>query len=71
VEADLGVPAESIIERARGADIQLIALATHGRSGVSRLLMGSVAEQVIRHTPVPVLVVRPELKPENKETQTD
>lgn len=59
VEAELGNPAESIIERARGEDIALVAMTTHGRSGISRLLFGSVAEQVVRHVDVPVLLLRP------------
>lgn len=58
-EADLGNPAEAIIERARGTDIALVAMTTHGRSGISRLLFGSVAEQVVRHVDVPVLLLRP------------
>ena len=37
----------------------MIALTTHGRSGVSRLLLGSVAEAVVRESGCPVLVVRP------------
>jgi nucleotide-binding universal stress UspA family protein len=58
-EADLGNPAEAIIERARSEDIALVAMTTHGRSGISRLLFGSVAEQVVRHVEVPVLLLRP------------
>lgn len=59
VEAELGNPAETIIERARGQDIALVAMTTHGRSGISRLLFGSVAEQIVRHVDVPVLLLRP------------
>lgn len=59
VEADLGNAAEAIIERARSEDIALVAMTTHGRSGISRLLFGSVAEQVVRHVDVPVLLLRP------------
>ncbi len=39
--------------------VELIAMATHGRSGVRHFLLGSVAEQVLRRTPVPLLLVRP------------
>ena len=53
------LPAEAIIERARAGDIDLVAMTTHGRSGISRLIFGSVAEQVLRHVTIPVLLVRP------------
>lgn len=59
VEADLGNAAEAIVERARANDIDLIAMTTHGRSGISRLLFGSVAEQIVRHVTIPVLLLRP------------
>lgn len=59
VEADFGNPAEAIIERSRTGDIDLIAMTTHGRSGISRLIFGSVAEQVLRQAQVPVFLVRP------------
>ncbi len=51
-------PAAAIIEQAeqRGAD--LIVLGTHGRTGLTHVLVGSVAERVVRHSPVPVLTVR-------------
>lgn len=51
-----GHPAEEIIEASRDHD--LVVMGTHGRSGLEHLLMGSVTEKVIRHAPVPVLVVR-------------
>ena len=38
--------------------VDLVAMSTHGRSGLSRLVMGSVAEEVLRHANVPVLLVR-------------
>src|SRR5262249_57788631 len=44
---------------AREKNADLIALATHGRGGLARLLMGSVAEEVLRHSPIPVLLTRP------------
>lgn len=55
-----GAPFLSIIEYAREADIDLIVLGTHGRSGLSHMLLGSVAEKVVRKAPCPVLTVRPE-----------
>jgi nucleotide-binding universal stress UspA family protein len=42
-------------------EVHLIAMATHGRSGVSRLVFGSVAEKVLHSSPVPILLVRPEV----------
>jgi len=52
-------PAEVIIERARAEQADLIAMATHARSGLAHLIVGSVAERVIRSGVAPVLVVRP------------
>lgn len=52
-------PAAVIIEHARRTHVDLIAMATHGRSGFSHLLAGSVCEQVIRSGVAPVLVLRP------------
>jgi nucleotide-binding universal stress UspA family protein len=51
---------EAIAEEARNWEADLIVVGTHGRRGVERILLGSGAEQVIRHAPVPVLVVRGE-----------
>ena len=51
-----GHPAHEIIEHAKDYDI--VVVGTIGRSGLSYLLTGSVAEKVVRHAPVPVLVVR-------------
>ena len=54
----MGTPAESIIEYAREHNCDLIVMGTHGRTGLSHLLMGSVAERVVRFAPCPVMVVR-------------
>ncbi|MHB8667641.1 MAG: universal stress protein [Burkholderiales bacterium] len=53
-----GRAAEFIVQQAKKWGADLIVLGTHGRRGVKRLVMGSDAEQVIRTTPVPVLLVR-------------
>jgi nucleotide-binding universal stress UspA family protein len=53
-----GSPAHAIVEYAKSVHADMIVMGTHGRDGVSRLLMGSVAEHVVRHAPCPVLVVR-------------
>jgi nucleotide-binding universal stress UspA family protein len=53
-----GSPAEEIIQYASEARADLIVLGTHGRTGLERLLMGSVAEKVLRGAPCSVLVVK-------------
>ena len=57
-ESIIGTPAGSIVEYAAGRDIDLIVMGTHGRGGVEHLLMGSVAERVVRSAVCPVLTVR-------------
>jgi nucleotide-binding universal stress UspA family protein len=59
VASHRGDAADEIVRYAKGHSIHLIVLGTHGRSGVSRVLMGSVAERVIRTAPCPVLTVPP------------
>jgi len=54
-----GKAAENIVDFAAHQEVDLVIMATHGRSGVSRWVMGSVAERVIRWSCVPVLIVRP------------
>jgi nucleotide-binding universal stress UspA family protein len=53
-----GSPADSILVYASENQIDLIAMSTHGRSGLARLVYGSVAEKVLRHATCPVLLVR-------------
>lgn len=53
-----GDPAAEILRVARDEEVDLIAIGTHGRTGVRRVLMGSVAERVLRRAPCPVLTVR-------------
>ncbi len=53
-----GPASEVILRRARQLGVDLIALTTHGRTGVDRLLLGSVAEDVVRRAPCPVHLVR-------------
>jgi nucleotide-binding universal stress UspA family protein len=53
-----GTPFVEIIRYARSHEIDLITMGTHGRGGVKHLLMGSVAENVVRSSPCPVLTVR-------------
>lgn len=54
----VGSPPRGIVEYANEHDVDGIVLGSHGRSGVSRVLLGSVAEQVVRRAEVPVTVVR-------------
>ncbi len=60
LEAHFGDPAQRIVQYANEEAGSLVAMATHGRSGLSRLVMGSVAERVLRGASVPVLLLRPE-----------
>jgi nucleotide-binding universal stress UspA family protein len=59
VRAPAGDPAHEIARYAREHGVDLIVIGTHGRTGVSRALLGSVAERVIRTAPCPVLAVPP------------
>jgi len=53
-----GVPFQTIIDTARDKHVDLIVMGTHGRTGLTHVLMGSVAEKVVRLAPCPVLVTR-------------
>jgi universal stress protein A len=53
-----GEPVETIVQVAGRDDYDLVVMGTHGRTGISQLLMGSVAEKVVRQAPCPVLTVR-------------
>jgi len=54
-----GDPVEKIVDHAKGERFDVIAMATHGRSGLARLLAGSVASRVLERADIPVLLVRP------------
>jgi nucleotide-binding universal stress UspA family protein len=58
MEVRFGDPAEEIISFARDEHVDLIAIGTHGRTGLRRVALGSVTAEVLRTTTVPVLVVR-------------
>lgn len=53
-----GHPAEVILEYAKGKGIDLIVMGTHGRRGLNRLLLGSVADEVVHLATIPVMTVR-------------
>lgn len=54
-----GVPFDQILRVAKRLRCDLIVLATHGRTGLRHVLMGSVAKNLVRRSPCPVLTVRP------------
>lgn len=60
IETDhvIGGISPSIVDYADEHDVDLIAIGSHGRTGASRILLGSVAEKVARRSPVPVTIVR-------------
>ena len=55
----IGSPFRKIIETAEAEHVDLIVMVTHGRTGLSHLMVGSVAERVVRTAPCPVLTIRP------------
>jgi nucleotide-binding universal stress UspA family protein len=61
-EVRYGSPAGEIVAAAKDLGADLICVSTHGRTGLAHLLLGSVAEKIVRHAPCPVLVVRPTQK---------
>jgi len=61
-----GEPASAIVQLAEDEKADLIVMATHGRTGLTRLLMGSVAEAVVRRAPCPVLTYKVECDAANE-----
>ena len=55
---EIGRPSRAIVDYATEAEVDHVVIGSHGRGGVSRILLGSVAETVVRRSPVPVTVVR-------------
>ncbi|HEX9869737.1 MAG TPA: universal stress protein [Candidatus Tectomicrobia bacterium] len=58
VKVAVGKPAEEILRIAREESVDLIVMGTHGRTGIRHLLLGSVAEAIVRYAPCPVCMVR-------------
>ncbi len=54
-----GEPQREIVRYAQENEVDLVVIATHGRTGLAHILMGSVAEKIVRLSPVPVLAVKP------------
>jgi len=61
-KVELGKAHQSIVEEANKEESDLIVISTHGRTGLSHMLMGSVTEKVVRTANCPVLSIRPELQ---------
>jgi hypothetical protein len=59
VDVEPGSPDSTIARVVRERDVDLVVMATHGRGGVARLALGSVAEATLRRAGVPLLLVRP------------
>jgi nucleotide-binding universal stress UspA family protein len=62
-------PAEHIINTADAEEVDLIVMSTHGRGGLARWALGSVADRVIRHGPCPVLLIRQKLEVEAEQVE--
>lgn len=56
---ELGDPGDGILAATKRCNADLLVMATHGRRGVSHLVLGSVAERVVRLSPIPTLTIRP------------
>jgi nucleotide-binding universal stress UspA family protein len=61
-QVQVGAPGEQIIKTAKAEKVDLIVMSEHGRGGIKRALLGSVADEVIRKSAKPVLVIRPKSK---------
>jgi nucleotide-binding universal stress UspA family protein len=55
----IGAPAEALVQVAVDVEADLIVVGTHGRSGIEKLILGSVAQELVRIAPLPVVVARP------------
>jgi nucleotide-binding universal stress UspA family protein len=55
----LGDAAEKILEYAKNEDMDMIIMGTHGRKGMDRVIFGSVAEKVVKMSPVPLFIINP------------
>jgi len=55
---EIGEPHNAIVEKAKELDVDIIVIATQGRTGLAHIMVGSVAERVVRHAPCPVFAIR-------------
>ena len=58
-EVEVGIPYKRIVEKAAEEEAGLIVMSTHGKTGLPHIMVGSVAQNVIRYAPCPVLSIRP------------
>ncbi|MDP3063802.1 MAG: universal stress protein [Chloroflexota bacterium] len=63
-EVRQGPPGPTIVQCAKERGVDAIALSTHGRSGLGRLVFGSVAGHILRHWGLPILLIKPDMKGE-------
>jgi nucleotide-binding universal stress UspA family protein len=70
IHTPYGSPADKLLEVCKRRDIDLIAMSTHGRSGIGRWLLGSVAEKVVRHSEIPVLLLRSQKTDDRSSNET-
>lgn len=61
VTTTLGDPAEEIMNYAEAKNVDLIVMGTHGRKGLEKIIFGSVANQVVKKSPIPVMTINPHL----------
>src|SRR5262245_4105537 len=66
-KVEIGLPYKNIVERARDDGADLIVMSTHGRTGFSHILLGSVTEKVVRTAPCPVVSIHPKEEREGLE----
>lgn len=66
-----GDPAAEIVKAAQNLECDLIVIGTHGRKGIAHALMGSVAERVVRSSPIPVLTVKQQKETEGARQETE
>src|SRR5581483_5924763 len=71
VAVEHGAAAQRIAEYARREKVDLVVLSSHGRAGVARWLLGSVAEELLREAPTPLLLVRPQAEVMHAATWTE
>ncbi len=69
-QVEYGEPAQCIVDYINETGVEMVAMATHGRGGLGRLVMGSVAERVLRSVSVPVLLMRPDVQVASTEKVT-
>lgn len=62
----IGDIVEEIIKYLKSEGIDLVIIGTHGRKGMDRIILGSIADRVIKSAPVPVLSVNPHISPKNE-----